>query len=203
VHRDVITVLCREERYRAAQILRPLVRERWRRSRGVLRAVLGAYVEEDPAALRFVLGPHGKPALRVSSSAEEDRIHFNLAHSQSMLLIALSVSGEVGVDVETSARGEDVTRVASRKPGARAGETLAGSSHGRNALRAWTRREAELKWQGVGLGGPRDQQTREGHPWIIDLDLGQMGAGALAADDPPDQLETWQWPSSQHPFRGD
>ena len=66
---------------RAARILSERNRTLWIRSRGVLRALLGRYLERDPRELRFVLGPHGKPALgREGMDAGED-LRFNLSHS--------------------------------------------------------------------------------------------------------------------------
>jgi 4'-phosphopantetheinyl transferase len=57
-------LLCAEERERARQIRDVHRRRLWMRSRGVLRALLARYLDGDPRALRFALGPHGKPALR-------------------------------------------------------------------------------------------------------------------------------------------
>jgi 4'-phosphopantetheinyl transferase len=56
-------LLCAEERESARQMRDAHKRRLWMRSRGVLRALLARYLDGDPRALRFALGPHGKPAL--------------------------------------------------------------------------------------------------------------------------------------------
>ena len=56
-------LLCDEELARAVRIVPARKRALWARSRGVLRALLGRYLDRDPRTLRFALGPHGKPAL--------------------------------------------------------------------------------------------------------------------------------------------
>ena len=53
---------CGEEE-RAERFRCPGDRERYRLGRTALRQVLGAWLDRDPAALRFRYGPHGKPAL--------------------------------------------------------------------------------------------------------------------------------------------
>src|SRR5271155_675177 len=63
VEGDLEDLLCAEELARAAQIVHPRDRVLWARSRGALRVLLARYLDRDPRTLRFVLGPHGKPAL--------------------------------------------------------------------------------------------------------------------------------------------
>src|SRR5580704_11467083 len=47
--------------------------------RGILRELLGKYLEKAPASLEFAYGEHGKPAL-VGANATSG-ISFNLSHS--------------------------------------------------------------------------------------------------------------------------
>ncbi len=56
-------LLCSEETERAQRIVRAGARTLWARSRGLLRALLGRYLERDPRQLRFEVGAHGKPKL--------------------------------------------------------------------------------------------------------------------------------------------
>ena len=93
-------LLCPDERSRAAQILPVRKRVLWVRSRGVLRTLLGRYLERDPRALRFELGAGGKPALaRVGTGAGKD-LRFSLSHSGELALVAVTAGREVGVDIE-------------------------------------------------------------------------------------------------------
>src|SRR5271157_84058 len=63
VAEDLAELLSDEELTRAARIVNEHDGELWRRSRGLLRALLGRYLEREPSSLRFVLGEHGKPAI--------------------------------------------------------------------------------------------------------------------------------------------
>jgi phosphopantetheinyl transferase len=92
-------LLCADERSRAARILPARKRVLWVRSRGLLRALLGRYLERDPRALRFELGAGGKPALAPAGPAPAD-LRFNLSHSGELALVAVTVEQEVGVDLE-------------------------------------------------------------------------------------------------------
>lgn len=62
--------------------------------RAALRLLLGAYVGQPPAELRFALGPTSKPLL-----ATAPHLHYNVAHSGSWVLIAIAPV-EIGIDVE-------------------------------------------------------------------------------------------------------
>ena len=106
---DGRTLLSDDERERAARFARPEDGERWAAARGILRALLGAYVDADPHALRLEQGPHGKPRL-----AGEDRLRFNLSHSGDVVLYAFALDREVGVDVELPRRAVDHVAIARR-----------------------------------------------------------------------------------------
>jgi 4'-phosphopantetheinyl transferase len=179
-------LLSEDERARARRLVFARDRERWVRSRGTLRALLGSYLDLDASALRFSLGAHGKPAL----SGESD-IHFNLSHSGDLALYALARL-PVGVDVEFARPGIDVIRLAERALGHAEAERLRRlPAPRRNSefLRAWTRHEASLKCRGGGLGADVDQPGL----WLTDLDVGPGGAAAVALDGTPEELCLWEW----------
>ena len=118
------------------------------RSRGILRALLGRYLQRDPGTLRFNLRPHGKPALLGGGTA------FNLSHSGTLALYALSASGEVGVDVQTDRRRIDEAAIARRFLNATDVRRLAQlppPERRSEFLRAWVRHEAALKCRDAGF----------------------------------------------------
>jgi 4'-phosphopantetheinyl transferase len=195
-----------EERARAERMLTgELERTLWMRSRGLLRALLGRYLREDPAALRFATGAHGKPHLVDDASAAAgrqlqlahvaSRIQFNLSHSAGLALYALAHRSSVGVDVELARRPIDTLAIAARVFGAaevkRLGQ-LGEQAREREFLRMWVRYEAGVKCLGVGLGGADARDDRD-LPWIADLQLGPGAAAAVAADTPPRELRCWEW----------
>ena len=179
-----------KETARAARLLNPRDRRRWTRARGVLRALLGLYLEVDPSSLCFQTGQHGKPSLIPPA------ISFNLSHSGAVALYALTPTAAVGVDVEVSLRPTDVLGVAGRVFGASEAERLRALEPVRRRqefVRAWVQREAELKRTGVGLAG-LDERGAGAASWVAALDVGADGAAALALEAQPRELCCWEWP---------
>ncbi len=194
-------LLCEEERARAGRLVSERDRRLWTRSRGVLRALLGRYLQRDPTALRFASGAHGKPALidatagsaaGSSFGAKISRLSFNLSHSGQLALFAITETGPVGVDVEVARRPIDELAIAARTFGpeeARRLERLDPASREREFLRAWVRHEAELKCRGTGLP-PSCEGASE--LWIAELDVGATAAAAVAVERPA-RLHCWDW----------
>lgn len=164
-------LLCAQERARAQRIVRERTRVLWARSRGVLRVLLGRYLDRDPRELCFELGAHGKPTLRKLVEPEArpgerrmgpgDGLRFNLSHSGELMLVAVTAGLEVGVDIE---------RVRKR--------------YTPELLRAWTMREAAGKCLGTGLGAapvaPAGSAVAGAEIWTAELDVGPGAAAAVA-----------------------
>jgi 4'-phosphopantetheinyl transferase len=206
-------LLCGEERARAQRIAGECAGKLWRRSRGLLRTLLGRYLQRPPGSLRFLAGEHGKPALvhdaerspsaRRAPSTTPTGLSFNVSHSGELALYAFSGAGAVGVDVEVARRPIDELAIAARAFGAAEARRLEGldpTIRRREFLRAWTRHEAELKCLGVGIGGVRAGIGgagvgigASGSPWIAELPLGSNAAGAVAAERPARELRCWDW----------
>lgn len=198
-----------DERARAARFASARDAARWRRSHGLLRTLLGRYLQLEPASLRFSDGEHGKPALAVDrnltavhapreppEASTASGVSFNMSHSAQLALYAFSAAVAVGVDVEVARRRAiDEVAVAARILGDREAQRLQAldpASRKREFLRAWTRHEATLKYLGVGIGGS-DSAPAEHAPWIVDLEMGRNAAGAVAAEQAPLELRCWDW----------
>lgn len=197
---DLNGLISPEEQARSARLIDREAGARWARGRGLLRKLLGSYLDRDPSALALTTGPHGKPRLyppsvRAEEEAESDqpRLAFNLSHSGSLALLAFSSSSEVGVDVELARPKLDVLAVARRAFGVQAAARLAElepAERQQSFLEAWVRHEAVIKWRGdaervEAAGGSSE-------PWLVKLDPGPDGAGALALDRPPTALCCWR-----------
>jgi 4'-phosphopantetheinyl transferase len=121
--------------------------------RTALRSLLGCYLGLPPDSLPIVVDPHGKPRL------VDGALYFNLAHSGSLALIAVTRGCEIGVDVELLRAVDRAHEIAARNfhPAEAAAIRTASAAELPDVfLRLWTRKEAVLKAVGAGLGYPLD-----------------------------------------------
>jgi 4'-phosphopantetheinyl transferase len=125
-------------------------------SHGALRLLLARFLKCKPGDIAFRFGPRGKPMLQSDS-----QIHFNMAHSGSLALYAITADCEIGVDVEELRDIPEIEQVASRyfsKPEAAQLLSIRSELAARDAFfRCWTRKEAYIKAVGDGLYLPLDQ----------------------------------------------
>lgn len=133
-------VLSFDETARAARLRFEGDRIRWIRSRAALRAILGSYLNQPAAALRFVTGPHGKPALQ-----PEARLHFNLSHAGDYALLALCEDVPVGIDIERVRPKVDIAALLRRLSETDLPDTVP------ELFQRWTQREARSKAAGGEL----------------------------------------------------
>ena len=153
--RDWAAILSPEERTRAAAFRFAEDREKFMASRGALRMILASALGDEPDALRFDYGPHGKPTL--ATPWEGSGLCFNLSHSGDWTLIALSRGGLVGVDVEFHRPDLEFEKLARRffsDSDCRRLLALAPDETMPGFYRCWTRKEAYIKAVGGGLSIP-------------------------------------------------
>src|SRR3954463_3524068 len=91
---SVGAALSEDELLRAARFKVEDGRRNFVATRGALRILLGRYLDEDPAAIRFTASKNGKPGLVHPSMPL-----FNVSHSGDAGLIAIA-RADVGVDIE-------------------------------------------------------------------------------------------------------
>ena len=145
-------LLDEEEREKAARFKFDHHRRSYIASHDGLRRILANYVDEDPRALRFEAGEHGKPSL-----VGHD-LHFNLSHSYDYALVAVA-GEEVGVDIERIGPVDDLPRLAQKSFSAAEIETLEAlpaAQRNEGFFTCWTRKEAVIKALGEGLSHPLD-----------------------------------------------
>ena len=127
-------------------------RNRFIVGRGALRKILGEYLQAKPEALRFSHSANGKPAL--ADEFVSAGVHFNLAHSEDLALVAVTRIGAIGVDVECIRPVKEVDELVARFFSAREIELFRklGSDEKTAAFfNLWTRKEALLKATGEGI----------------------------------------------------
>jgi 4'-phosphopantetheinyl transferase len=171
---------------------------------------LGNYLQMPPAEVPLVYGPNGKPLLQTAGN--QTTIHFNLAHSQNLALLAVTYAGQIGVDVEAVRPLNDAHELVNRFFSAResvAFESVPEAEKPEAFFNLWTRKEAWLKATGEGIGHllnkvevsflPGEpakllslpQNTTS--PWTLtDLAPAPGFAGALAVTSAP-ILSCWRW----------
>jgi 4'-phosphopantetheinyl transferase len=128
-------------------------REQFILSHGVLREVLGIYLQTDPKTVPISYDSRGKP--EIAGGGEKAKLRFNLSHSEEMALIATAMNHDLGVDVEHVDPDFPVLEVAKRFFTGQEAEFVAstkGLERTEAFFRIWTRREAYLKATGAGLG---------------------------------------------------
>lgn len=175
-------VLSAEEHARAARFATSTLRQRFTAGRAALRLILAGHLGADPAALRFVSGPWGKPAL----ANEVSNLRFNLSHSDGRMLCALVAGREVGIDIERMRDDVDLDALARRffaPREAAALEALPPALRRDGFYAGWTRKEAFIKATGRGLSTPLDS-------FAVTLGPGE-GAALIEVDGRSDAAARW------------
>jgi 4'-phosphopantetheinyl transferase len=115
-----------------------------------LRRILGGYCDQSPAKICFRANRFGKPEL--ADTDESSSISFSLTHSRCIAVLAVAHGRPVGVDAE------DVRPIEPDVADAHFSATevsdlskLHGDAWLAGFYRCWTRKEAILKAEGVGL----------------------------------------------------
>jgi 4'-phosphopantetheinyl transferase len=206
--------LAADEQTRAARFYFERDRKHFIIARGVLRAILGFYLNRAPECLSFCYNSYGKPAL-----AEEpnlDAIRFNVSHSHGEALYAVTRGRAVGIDVERIRPDLPVAQIAGRFFSQREImmlRALPGEMQRQAFFRYWTHKEAYIKARGEGLSLPLDQfdvsldpgepgivvgtsqDPSEGSRWSLkEITSCPDYAAAVAVEGHDWRLTCWQWP---------
>ena len=209
-------LLAADEQTRAARLYFEKDREHFIAARGIVRDILGRYLNSAPESLSFRYGSHGKPDL--AGDGSKAGIRFNLSHSRGVALCAVASGRQVGIDVEQVRAELAIVEIAERffSPREVATLLLLPAQEQRPAFfRCWTRKEAYIKARGEGLSIPLDQfdvSLSPGEPaalldarpdssecsrWSLqDLDAAPGFAAALAMEGQAGCLRYWQWQDS-------
>jgi 4'-phosphopantetheinyl transferase len=194
--------LAADEQARAQRFHFERDRDHFTVARGVLRTILGRYLNRAPEILSFCYGSHGKPNLAGESGGAA--IRFNLSHSHGIALYAIGRGRELGIDLERIRCDLAVLEIAerffSREEAARLRAFPRESQH-QEFFRCWTGKEAYVKARGEGLSLPLDQR---GSPDVARWSFRELTPApgylaALAAEGQGWHLSCWQWPDPRSP----
>lgn len=150
-----------------------------------LRELLAAYLQAEPALLHFERTSHGKPFLL---PPHDQRLQFNLAHSADALIVALSRSQTLGVDIEATRRPRPWLELAQRFFTAAEYTTLVGLPPETLAtafVELWSFKEAVLKALGRGIAFGLERLE-----FALQADGAVTGLRAIAAEAGP--VREWQ-----------
>lgn len=158
-YRQLTACLSSDEQARMARFVFDSDRQRFGLSRSLLRHLLSAYLQTDPAHLQFIYAAKGKPALALPGSPSLP-LQFNLSHSQDWAVYAVSHDCPVGIDVEAIRPLPQLDGLAHRCLTAKERSTfpsLSSPQAEHQFFAYWTCKEAFLKAIGEGLGFPMTQ----------------------------------------------
>ena len=154
---ELESTLSLEEKARADRFHFVNDRNRFVVARGLLRELLGRYLQQAPASLEFSYGEHGKPAL--SGGNASSGLCFNLSHSSGLVAYAIARERNLGIDVErvrAESAGEDIAQRFFSAREVNDLRTLPPEAQVDGFFHCWTRKEAYLKATGMGLHIPLD-----------------------------------------------
>jgi 4'-phosphopantetheinyl transferase len=209
------SALSADESQRAARFHFPGDRQRFIAAHGCLRDILARYLNCAPGQLNFSTNRYGKPAL------EEHNLEFNLSHSGDFALVAITQRCKVGVDVERVRPDLEFERIASRYFSQdEISELMNVPSDQRTVafFNCWTRKEAYIKAQGLGLSLPLEsfdvsltpdepailRATRpdpgEAARWtLLSMQVDPGYAAAVAVEGNNLEFRLWDWKTSYAP----
>ena len=197
-----------DELDRIARLHFPKDQQRFIAARGILRDILARYLGRSPAELHFSYTSFGKPSL--ASDCAADSLRFNLSHSGSIALYAVTRQREVGIDlerIEPRFAADDIAEKFFSRNEIAAFHFLPASARLRAFFNCWTRKEAYVKARGAGLQIPLesfDVSLAPDEPAAF-LSEGEFGwslralpldpeyAAAVAVEGNGWQLRLWHW----------
>ena len=121
-------------------------------TRGLLRQVLVKMTGLDIAGVEFDYGEHGKPSL--VSNVNGVSIAFNVSHSHGVALVALTLGGRLGVDLEKIRADVEWHSLAKRyfsDAELRILDSYPQDTRLKAFFTCWTRKEAFVKALGAGI----------------------------------------------------
>lgn len=147
-------ILNEDELNRAARFYFERDRRRFVVGRAVLRNILGLYLKETPASLKFEYGAQGKPALAAGLKTGDNCLEFNLSNSNELALLAVTYNYRIGIDIEYPKENVAISELVKRFFAPQeviAFRNLPPGQQPEAFYNAWTRKEAYLKACGGGL----------------------------------------------------
>ncbi len=184
------SLLSNDEHERSKRFFFERDRHNYITARGLLRCLLGAYLEMEPEKILISYGRQRKPAIR--SERPGTSLEFNLSHSNGLGAFAFCLGSPVGIDIEYIRPLPDEDRFAEQFFSATEIDWMAahsGFEKQEGFFKIWTCKEAFFKANGEGLTVPISQA-------VIDLE-GSQSPRLAAIDGSREQARRWKMVSYQ------
>lgn len=156
-------------------------------SRALIRCVLSCYVADVlPQEWKFTYNQYGKPS--IDFFLTELPLQFNLSHTDKLIVMAVTLSNAIGVDVEYVHRSGKTVELADHYFSPIEAEHLhhlAEENQRERFFALWTLKEAYIKACGMGLSIPLNQFS------YIFSDQGKINI--FFSPDRNDRPEKWQF----------
>lgn len=124
-------------------------------TRALVRSVLSHYAKIAPQDWRFVKGEKDKPEIANSTQP----LRFNLSHTDNLIVCAVAIQHDIGIDVEYTPRDNDILAIADRYFSPIEVKELFSLPTEQQRSRFfdyWTLKESYIKACGLGLAIPLD-----------------------------------------------
>lgn len=218
---SLATLLSTDETARANRFHFDTHRQRFIVARGILRLLLGHYLQIAPHDIEFQYSDRGKPFL---AGSKQDCLQFNLSHSQAYALYGFTYNHPIGVDLEYIKNALDAVKIAQRffsESESKLTEEAAEEDRPMKFCQLWTAKEAYLKAVGTGLSGSLSsveislERDREPKLLAIEQDPSAaanwslyscfptpdfLAAVAIAAPIARHQIDYWHWHQNLFPI---
>jgi 4'-phosphopantetheinyl transferase len=145
------TLLSIDEQQRAQRFRFARDQQRFTAARGILRMILGRYLNVPPDTLRFTYNSAGKPFL---ATPYDQNLSFNLSHAGDWVVYAIAHQRLVGIDLEiwrSVAELDGVIQHICTPEEQQVLRALSDEARQVEFLHYWTAKEAYLKAIGVGF----------------------------------------------------
>jgi 4'-phosphopantetheinyl transferase len=211
-----IHALSIEERIKAENFYFERDRNSFIVRRGILRTIIGRYLDVEPNRILFRFGKNGKPAL--DNTFDSETIHFNLSHSHGVALFAFSRNHEIGVDIEYMCDISEMDKIVESFFSIEESEVFRSLSESKKKeafFYCWTCKEAFIKALGEGMSLPLDRfevslvpsepfkllnidgDSRKATRWTIrEIKAAPNYAGAFAVKSDAFESMHWRWDSA-------
>ncbi|NOQ77432.1 MAG: 4'-phosphopantetheinyl transferase superfamily protein [Methylococcaceae bacterium] len=140
--------LNKTEKQKAASFIRPELQQKYIKTRGLLRKVLGSYLNIKPQKISIKVAEYGKPFI------EEKEVFFNLSHTANKFVLAVSNTGEIGIDLEQYKKRKNLLGLVKKCFSELEQDYWMGLSESQKTMlfyRLWVRKEAFVKAVGRGI----------------------------------------------------